>query len=48
MITLLFLMSVQLSEAIGAGGLLPPTVAAWMPNMLFGVAGLIMLQRAST
>ena len=26
----------QLSQAVGAGGLLPPTFAAWLPNILAG------------
>ena len=46
--TMLFLLSVQLSQAVGAGGLLPPVYAAWIPNLLFGVAGLVLLKRAPT
>ncbi|UCG86788.1 MAG: LptF/LptG family permease [Gemmatimonadota bacterium] len=46
--TMLFLLSVQLSQAVGAGGVLPPTYAAWTPNMLFGVTGLVLLSRART
>ena len=46
--TIIFLILVQLSRAIGAGGLLPPGAAAWLPNAVFGVAGLVMLQRAPT
>ena len=47
-VTIFFLLLVQLSRAIGTGGLLPPTLAAWMPNILFGAAGLWMMKRAPT
>ena len=46
--TLMFLLSVQLSQAVGAGGLLPPVVAAWTPNVLFCTAGCWLLKRART
>ncbi|HET7040104.1 MAG TPA: LptF/LptG family permease [Gemmatimonadales bacterium] len=46
--TVVFLMLIQLSEAIGAGGLLPPLVAAWLPNLVFGAAGVGLLVRAPT
>ena len=46
--TIFFLTMVQLSRAIGSGGLLPPTLAAWTPNILFGVIGLVLLKRAPT
>ena len=29
--------------AIGAGGALPPMLAAWAPNLLFGAAALYLL-----
>lgn len=43
-----FLVLVQLSRTIGIGGLVPPTLAAWLPNILFGVIGLYLLRRAPT
>jgi lipopolysaccharide export system permease protein len=43
-----FLILVQLSQAFGTGGLMPPTIAAWVPNMLFGVLGLWLLARVKT
>lgn len=46
--TMSFLVLVQLTKAIGAGGILPPTLAAWVPNVLFGVAGLWLLRRVPT
>jgi lipopolysaccharide export system permease protein len=46
--TIVFLTLVQLSRAIGSGGIIPPTLAAWLPNLAFGAAGLWMLRRAPT
>jgi lipopolysaccharide export system permease protein len=46
--TVVFLTLVQLSKAVGAGGVLPPTLAAWMPNLLFGAAGVWLAWRAPT
>jgi lipopolysaccharide export system permease protein len=47
-VTVLFLTLVQLSKAIGSGGLLPATAAAWAPNVLFAVLGLYLMRRAPT
>ena len=46
--TFVFLLLVQLTKAIGAGGVLPPSLAAWLPNLLFGGAAVWMLRRART
>ncbi len=46
--TLVFLTLIQLSRAIGQGGLIPPTLAAWLPNAAFGIAGLVMLRLVRT
>jgi lipopolysaccharide export system permease protein len=46
--TVIFLMLVQLTQAIGAKGLVPPNLAAWIPGMLFGVVGLVLLARVRT
>jgi len=46
--TLIFLVLVQLTKAIGAGGVLPPLVAAWLPNILFGGAAVWLLKRTRT
>ena len=46
--TFVFLLLVQLTKAIGAGGVLPPVLAAWMPNLVFGGAAVWMLRRART
>ena len=47
-VTVVFLMLIQLTKAIGGGGTLPPNVAAWMPNTVFGVTGAILLARTRT
>lgn len=46
--TIVFLMMVQLTKAVGASGLLPPLLAAWFPNGLFGAMGLVLFARART
>jgi lipopolysaccharide export system permease protein len=46
--TFVFLLLVQLSKAVGAGGVLPPTFAAWFPNLLFGGAAVWLLRRTPT
>ena len=46
--TFLFLLLMQLSRAVGGGGLLPPTLAAWFPNLLVGVGAVWLLRRAQT
>ncbi|MDB4914958.1 MAG: permease YjgP/YjgQ family protein [Gemmatimonadetes bacterium] len=46
--TVTFLMLIQLTKAIGKGGVLAPDIAAWIPNALFAVVGLILLFRVRT
>lgn len=46
--TIVFLMSVQIAKAVGSGGLLPPLVAVWIPNAVFGLAGVVLFARAKT
>lgn len=46
--TIVFLTLVQLSQAIGGGGLIPPVLAAWLPNLVFGGVGVWMVRRART
>ncbi|MGD2135299.1 MAG: LptF/LptG family permease [Gemmatimonadales bacterium] len=45
---IVFMVFVQLSRTIGSGGLVPPMLAAWLPNMVFGTAGVWMFARART
>jgi lipopolysaccharide export system permease protein len=46
--TVIFLLLIQLTRAIGGKGIIPPTLAAWLPGMLFGVLSLILLARVRT
>ncbi len=47
-VTVIFLMLVQLTKAIGGKGLLPPDLAAWVPSAIFGALGLVLLVRVRT
>jgi len=46
--TVLFLLITQIMKAVGAGGVIDPTVAAWLPNSVFLLAGLVLLSRVRT
>ena len=46
--TVTFLMLIQLTRAVGKGGLLPPDLAAWAPTALFALMGIILLVRVRT
>ena len=46
--TVFFLMLIQITKAVGGGGILPPLVAAWLPNAVFGAIGLFFLTRTRT
>jgi lipopolysaccharide export system permease protein len=46
--TVIFLMLVQLTQAIGGKGLVNPEIAAWLPGMLFFVVGAVLLVRVRT
>lgn len=46
--TIVFLTMVQIMKAVGAGGVVPPLVAAWIPNTLFGCAGVVAFAKART
>ncbi len=47
-ITVTFLMLVQLTKAVGKGGFVSPDAAAWLPNAAFAVMGLVLLYRVRT
>jgi lipopolysaccharide export system permease protein len=47
-ITVVFLMLLQLTQAIGAGGLIRPELAAWLPGALFAVIGGVLLLKVRT
>jgi lipopolysaccharide export system permease protein len=46
--TVTFLMAVQVTKAIGGTGIMPPDLAAWVPNATFAVVGLALLARVRT
>jgi len=46
--TVIFLMLVQLTQAIGSKGLVPPNLAAWLPGIVFGTVGVMLLARVRT
>jgi len=46
--TVIFLLFVQITKAIGAGGVINPTLAAWIPNIVFLFAGLVLLAKVRT
>jgi lipopolysaccharide export system permease protein len=46
--TVVFLMMIQLTKAIGGKGLINPDVAAWVPNMIFAAVGILLLARVRT
>ncbi|MDX1577577.1 MAG: LptF/LptG family permease [Gemmatimonadota bacterium] len=46
--TIVFLIFVRISQALGAGGALDPAVAAWLPNLVFLAAGLVLFARVKT
>jgi lipopolysaccharide export system permease protein len=46
--TVVFLMLIQLTKAIGGKGTIDPEIAAWIPSVVFGIAGAILLARVRT
>jgi lipopolysaccharide export system permease protein len=46
--TIVFLLMTQIMKAVGAGGVVNPVVAAWLPNLVFLAAGLVLLARTRT
>lgn len=46
--TMVFLVLIQLTKAVGSKGLLPPDLAAWIPSILFGVTGTYLFLRVRT
>ncbi len=45
---LIYLLSVRISQGLGVGGVMPPAVAAWLPNLLFLGIGVALLSKART
>jgi len=46
--TFIVLLMFQLAKAVGSGGVLPPMLAAWTPNILVGIAAVYLLRKAPT
>ncbi len=46
--TMIFLLMIQLTRAIGGKGVIAPDYAAWIPGAIFGVIGLVLLARVRT
>lgn len=46
--TVIFVMLVQMTKAVGGHGVFPAEVAAWVPSMFFGVLGIILFARVRT
>jgi lipopolysaccharide export system permease protein len=46
--TVIFLILIQLTRAIGGNGLIRPELAAWLPSAVFGLVGLVLLARVRT
>lgn len=47
-VTVTFLVFIQLTKAIGGENVMNPDLAAWLPNTLFGLGGLVLLARVRT
>ena len=47
-LALSYWLSISLFAALGGGGLIAPALAAWAPNLLFGVAALYLLLTVRT
>lgn len=46
--TMIFLIMIQLTKAVGSKNVIPPDLAAYVPGALFGLFGLILLARVRT
>ena len=46
--TVIFLLLTQIMKAVGAGGVVNPMLAAWLPNAVFMVAALVLIARVRT
>ncbi|MEP6491469.1 MAG: LptF/LptG family permease [bacterium] len=46
--TMIFLLMIQLTKAIGGKGVIPADYAAWIPGAIFGLIGLVLLVRVRT
>ncbi|HOQ67704.1 MAG TPA: LptF/LptG family permease [Candidatus Atribacteria bacterium] len=42
MLAFFYYMLLSIFRSLGRGGIMEPMIAAWMPNIIFGVPGLIL------
>ncbi len=47
-VTIVYLMLFKIAGAAGAAGTIDPLVAAWLPNAVFGAAGVVLMVRVRT
>jgi lipopolysaccharide export system permease protein len=47
-VTIVYMLMFRVGKAVGSGGAVDPILAAWAPNLLFLVAGLVLLARVRT
>lgn len=47
-VTIVYLMLFKVAGAAGTTGTLPPALAAWLPNVVFGLASVVLLARVRT
>src|SRR5688500_19727581 len=46
--TIVFLMMIQLTKAVGEKGLVQPDLAGWIPNVIFAIIGIVLMARVRT
>lgn len=46
--TIVYLLMIQITKAVGSSGVMDPVVAAWIPNGVFLVAGIVALAKVRT
>ncbi|MBI2797021.1 MAG: LptF/LptG family permease [Gemmatimonadetes bacterium] len=46
--TILFLVMIQMTRAVGSKAVVQPVLAAWIPNLLFAASGLLFFRRVRT
>ena len=47
-LAILYWMAISVFAAVGAGGLIAPSLAAWAPNIIFGCAAMYLLLTVRT
>lgn len=47
-VTIVFLILIRIAQGLGAGGLVPPGLAAWLPNLIFLASGIALMRKVRT